>query len=69
VAAGWYGRVLVAKAQGWLAADVNSVRAEDIELHWAEIRDQSALTVPTDTWEDMNAIAQAINAFQPGPVL
>lgn len=68
-AAGWYGRVLVAKAQGWLAADVNSVRAEDIELHWAEIRDQSALTVPTDTWEDMNAIAQAINAFQPGPVV
>jgi NAD(P)-dependent dehydrogenase (short-subunit alcohol dehydrogenase family) len=65
-ASGWYGRVAVAKARGWLAPDASSVRAEDVQAHWEEIQDQSSLIVPEDMLADMSAIAKAIEELDAG---
>jgi NAD(P)-dependent dehydrogenase (short-subunit alcohol dehydrogenase family) len=60
--AGWYGRVFVGKAKGYLAPDTETVVAEDIAAHFGGIRDLSEQTVPADTFEDMAEIADAVNA-------
>jgi NAD(P)-dependent dehydrogenase (short-subunit alcohol dehydrogenase family) len=61
--AGWYGRVFVGKASGWVAPNGHETTAEDILEHWSELRDLSSYTVPADTFEDMDEVAEAIKAL------
>ncbi len=44
---GWYARVFVGLAEGWVCPD-NSVKAEAIADHWADIRDAGTWSEPKD---------------------
>jgi NAD(P)-dependent dehydrogenase (short-subunit alcohol dehydrogenase family) len=57
---GHIARVFVAVTSGWLTGDAFPT-AEDIEQHLSQIEDQSAYTVPSSVFEQMEALSEGIS--------
>jgi hypothetical protein len=57
---GRYARVFVGETHGWVAADRDAVSAADIAAHLDEIRDRDAHAVPSNIFEEVQYIAQAL---------
>ncbi len=57
---GRYGRVFVGVADGWVPEPGQTVAAEDVEAHLAEIRDLRAHRVPMSYYEELADVGQRL---------
>jgi NAD(P)-dependent dehydrogenase (short-subunit alcohol dehydrogenase family) len=58
---GRYARVFVGVADGWIAPDEASIRAESVAAHMGEIRDLSSHSVPMWLFEEMRDADERID--------
>jgi NAD(P)-dependent dehydrogenase (short-subunit alcohol dehydrogenase family) len=63
---GRYGRVFVGVADGWIAPDEGSIRAENVAAQMGRIRDLSSYSVPMWLFEEMRDVAERIDAGEIG---
>ncbi len=62
---GRYARVFVGVADGWIAPDEASIRAESIAAHMGEIRDLSSHSVPMWLFEEIRDADERIDEITP----
>lgn len=62
---GRYARVFVGVADGWIAPDEASIRAESVAAHMGEIRDLSNHSVPMWLFEEMRDADERIDEITP----